>query len=52
MDSAGDHVDVCPGGNEEIGCGVAIGDQHPAGLGTLGAGHDGRLLPVGEQLIF
>ncbi len=52
MDSAGDHVDVCPGGNEGIGCGVAIGDQHPTGLGTLGAGHDGRLLPVGEQLIF
>ena len=54
MDSAGDHVDVevCPGASDEVGCGAAMGDQHPAGLGTLGAGHEGRLLPVGEQLIF
>ena len=52
MDSAGDHVEVCPGASDEVGCGAAMGDQHPAGLGTLGAGHEGRLLPVGEQLIF
>ena len=52
VDSAGDHVEVCPGASDEVGCGAAMGDQHPAGLGTLGAGHEGRLLPVGEQLIF